>query len=213
LRFGMRYEGVSYEITDKPWFGPQSRGIRLLRESPLHGKAIPPIDFLRVVKQNYPDCYRLLEFIRFQRSERIDKNIHQRFAICYTAPSYEGRQRLYDLGPALTNMTGGQPLKRWPHEESAAISLLEARAFGRLSTLESAKPDMGCSFVLSGQHSAIVLDFGFAFPFRKKKTEFGILTHTHRDHSGGGERRLLAEWNTHVREHGSSTGHAVPARA
>jgi glyoxylase-like metal-dependent hydrolase (beta-lactamase superfamily II) len=191
------YAGVKYEITEKPWFGPHSRGLKLLRESPLYGKEMFPEDFLRTLRRRHPDCYRSVEFVRFLQRD-TDKGAHQRFAICYTAPHYESRTRLYDLGPELTNITGWYPLvtgrrtrlarpilKRWPTEESAAISCVANTVIEDLTSLVSAEPDARCSFILSGRQNAIALDCGSKFPFSNYKLAFGILTHTHRDHSGG----------------------------
>jgi glyoxylase-like metal-dependent hydrolase (beta-lactamase superfamily II) len=174
---------------------------------------LPCDKFVSYLQGEFPAEAQNLEFIRFHRCEFESKGgtWPMRFAICFISPNFSARQRLFEEAQRITNATGWYPLVMG-HRMKASRSvdppsrvaglekarLLVNRRFGKFlslraltqSTAKSAAgaPKPGCGFVLQFEHSSVLLDFNFSYEPSGQLAatpDFGILTHTHQDHSGG----------------------------
>jgi glyoxylase-like metal-dependent hydrolase (beta-lactamase superfamily II) len=193
-----------YEVTNKPWFGPRTRGRAILEHSPRYGNECTPEEFLEHLSKQYGDYFRYVEWVRFHKCLFMPKKgqpWEMRFAVCFTRPHYKTRETLHLAGQEITDHTGWYPLimgrrtLRWRAKHSqnllssqASYSHIEQQSFGELVTIQNlGNNNQGTSILLEFKENSLVLDFGFQFEIDKarQRPAVGILTHTHRDHAGG----------------------------
>ena len=196
--------GITFEIAEKPWFGPKQRGRAMLLASPRYGRETRCEEFIEFLLTEFPAFFKHIQHIRFHRCEFAEEGKPSwalRYAILYTYPDYETRQVLYKQGETVTNLTGWYPLvtgqrvrlyrssdPQWLSEGRGLSEHLMDHEFGGLRSIANINTkDAGCSLILEFEHRAVLLDFGFSFsaPEIQNRPTFGVLTHTHRDHSGG----------------------------
>lgn len=204
--------GLYYEVVDKPWFGPRKRGKGMLLNSPLYGEELEPKAFIEYLEHTYKDYFPYIEWIRFHRClyrERDGESWRQRFAICNTRPDYGTRSILHEDGLKITSETGwypltmGRRLKGWRAQKPIWLATQErfskmqcGQSYGAFQNINSLDVEnQGCSFLLSFKNQNIILDFGFEYALKSKNLlpSFGVLTHTHLDHSGGVSTALQQE--------------------
>ena len=183
----------------------------MLLASPRYGRETECEEFIDFLQIEYPVCLRHVHHIRFHRCEFVDEgkpSLALRYAIVFTDPDFETRLSLHENGEAITNATGWYPLitgKRirlyrssGPHWLANGRRLSEQLVdaeFGSLSTIANINTkDAGCSLLLRFEHRSVLLDCGFSFDASplQDRPAFGVLTHTHRDHSGGTRDALQA---------------------
>jgi len=194
--------GIGYEVITKPWFGPRSRGKAILLQSPLYGRAYDPKDFIAYLCNRYEQYLPHLQWLRFYSCtfrERTGEQWEQRFAVCSTRPHYPIRKVLHDDGNEIANQTGwyllvsGERIKtsraKLPPWMAAGTPLdrpILERTYGGFKNIRGLDP-AGCALLVEFDQESVLLDLGFDFVLPKDiaAPTFGILTHTHRDHSGG----------------------------
>jgi len=196
--------GITFEIAEKPWFGPKQRGRAMLLASSRYGREVGYAEFIDFLRETFPTLFKNIQHVRFHRCEFADGAKPPwalRYALLFTEPDYETRQLLYEQGEAITNATGWYPLvtgqrvrlhrsadPKWLAEGRMLSEAFIDHEFGALRNIASINAkDAGCSLLLQFERRSVLLDFGFSFlPSDAAKTPtLGVLTHTHRDHSGG----------------------------
>src|SRR4051794_32405560 len=172
--------GITFEIAEKPWFGPKHRGRTMLLASPRYGREAGCEEFIDHLELDYPASYKHVHHVRFNRCEfaEADKSSWAlRYAIIFTDPDYETRQVLYEQGETITNTTGWYPLvtgqrvrlsrsadPKWLADGRRLSEGLIDHEFGTLCSIANVNTkEAGCSLMLDFEHRSVLLDFGFSF--------------------------------------------------
>ena len=174
----------------------------MLLASPMYGQELSPTEFITYLQSAHSDSARFVEWLRFHRCEYREKHgppWQMRFAIVNTAPDPRTRAVLFDRAKDITDATGWYPLvmgrrvrksrARTPSRLVDRATLQQLLGPGNAYRLESlqdlAGGNDGTSILCELTGGAIQLDFGHGFRDPLERPRFGILSHSHRDHSGG----------------------------
>lgn len=193
-------QGIRFEVTDSPWFGPKSRGRDMLDAAGWR-RPVSPEEFLGYLVASYPDIRDGVQFVRFHdcfHREKSGRRWRQAFAIISTHPSVRFRTALFDDAQSITAGTGWYPLvmgRRIMERREAAKRMLASRQtvaaafgdepFGELRRVtDLAGPEGGCALGLDFEGGILALDFGFGF-VDDQRIRGGLLSHQHRDHAFG----------------------------
>lgn len=195
---------IGFEVHEKPWLGPKSRGKAILEASPLYGREVTEEEFLEYINFTYPALSRYVQWVRFHKCTFFPKpnqksSWHMRFAIVFTAPNTEVRQRLFEAAREVADNTGWYPLvmgqrvrkRRRKHDIKMASDallrdVLGQQPLGRILGVSAVnRNSSGTAIACNLEAGTIMLDFGFNYEATAHKPIVGLLSHTHMDHSGG----------------------------
>lgn len=190
----------TFEVTNKPWFGPKKRAKELLEEHRTHVMR-PGAEALQAMKEALGEAFDGLQHIRFIDFV-MDGAFHYTIALCWTDSREKVRDAVYVLGPDCVAQSGWYPLPQGERLGSVAGSRalgsgdeLPEITVGSLSTISAAAngADAGTAVRASFTDGAtMLLDAGFgSAELRWASDKLVVVSHHHRDHIGGVEQRRL----------------------
>ena len=199
------FDGLGYECVDKPWFGPKTRGRTILADTAANSGPTTPAAFLGYLRDCHRDEYESIEWVRFHdvvRRDPGDKPWRQAFAILSVGPDYAARQVFFDEAQTIARATGwyalvmGHRVRRWRPDVPRYVGGqkdLELRAYllrkdlGSLDSIQGIDPKNGTAILVTGSNEAVLLDAGFEIVGFEglRRPAIAIVSHAHRDHSGG----------------------------
>ncbi len=211
ITFGATGELPSFECHEGPWYGPKSRAARCLQGRTAVLEPVPALLAMREVmgeRFQHVQHVRFIDYVHEEHHNRPVRGIirpikgrpgfRYTIAVIWTASDEGTRALLFEEGPYLTELTGWYPLPQGERMESRRLlkqARRELRRANRPRSLfdgpfmefESAvDPNGGCAIRLRGKSASLLLDTGFGGQLRVEPSDrAALLTHFHRDHSGG----------------------------
>ena len=191
--------GIRFEISASPWFGPRSRGLKMLKEADWPAP-VTPEQFIKYLSGRYPDIRSGVQFVRFHDCEIFEnkKPWRQTFAIINTFPVVKYRQVLFDDARSIVDATGWYPLvtgrrimerrislARWFSPRKEIETNFGSQPFGNLlRVVDLSNLPEGTAIGLEFEGGILALDFGYSF-HDVPQIRGGLLSHQHKDHTEG----------------------------
>lgn len=208
-------DGVHCEIYGGRWPGPVRRGRTILEPLGEAWPVLPPRQAVEVIRSLAPAHFPYIEALIFypKAATRADPLAGWLpFVACHTGDRFVARQALFDAAEEVARATGWYLLVsgRYLHREgqrvpgalrrAASVTTTVAdRDWGGLRRVRSISGrDNGTALLLELDGLTVQLDTGFRDPGHH--ADLVVVSHAHRDHSGGvetalrrGQRVLMSE--------------------
>jgi glyoxylase-like metal-dependent hydrolase (beta-lactamase superfamily II) len=195
MKSGTR-QGVVYESSSVPWFGPRKRARELLAN---RQSVLDPENAIDVLKKQLGANFAAVQRIRFIDYVHADRTPFRfTIALMWTYSNPKLRDLIFEQGLQIVKETGWYPLPQGERIGSRDAERSFVRAIphrhvrfsseeGRIRSIESAvKPDGGCAIRVAIGSKSILLDTGLPDQLIPQETDTAVLlSHFHLDHFGG----------------------------
>lgn len=184
-----------YRVTTKPWFGPRRRAREQLAGH--RTTVLSPEESIRELQRLLGPHAGAIQELRFIDYVHRGQSFRYTIALVWMDSDPQARDRAYDCAESMVQATGWYPLPQGERMQSAlklsafkrglSLTATPPRIAEPLSSLTSAVPvGDGAAIRLSTGSEGVLLDTGL--PGRLEPAHLDrlvLLTHSHRDHSGG----------------------------